>query len=105
MRWQRDGFSVESAWEKGRPLEDDHWFYDKPDRFDGDEFFYEAFRDLQTERQTDGPIPWSKCIAYADRRRLSPEVGDVLWAVIRRMDAVERRWRVEELRQEFGGGG
>jgi hypothetical protein len=71
----------------------------------GDEFFYEAFRDLQTERAPDGPIPWRAAMAYADRRSLTRPVADLLWSAIRRMDLVERRWRVEEFKREHGGGG
>lgn len=71
----------------------------------GDQFFHEAFRDLQTCRAPDGPIPWRDCVAYADRKGLTAETGDLLWTIIRRMDMTERRWRVEELKQETGGGG
>ncbi len=70
----------------------------------GDDFYYTAFRDLATERTDGGPIPWRAAMAYAAHKRLAPDLRDVLWAVIYKMDDTERRWRLEELKQEAGGG-
>lgn len=43
-------------------------------------------------------------MAYAAHKGLSAASADLLWAVVRRMDSVERRWRYDELKQEIGGG-
>ena len=102
MRYERDGFSVEAARKKRRQLPPDHWYLNKPAEPTGCEFFYTAFRDLQTTRQTDGPIPWDKAMAYADRKGLAPDVADALWIVVSRMDLAERGWRLEQLKAESG---
>lgn len=67
--------------------------------------FYEAFRDLATCRPPDGPIPWDKAMAYADRKGLAPDVADALWAVIRKMDQAERRWQIENVKRNLDNGG
>ena len=67
--------------------------------------FYEAFRDLATCRPPDGPIPWDKAMAYADRKGLDPDVAGALWAVIRKMDQAERRWQIENVKRNLGNGG
>jgi hypothetical protein len=41
---------------------------------------------------------------YADRKHLAPDVANALWSVISRMDGTERRWRVEQIKAESGGG-
>lgn len=70
----------------------------------GCEFFYEAYRDLGTTRHPDGPIPWDKTMGYAGHKGLAPDVANALWAVVSRMDATERAWRVEQITAEGGGG-
>lgn len=102
LRYDRDGFSVEAARKKKRPLPD--WYLDEPAEPEGASFFYEAFRDLATCRPTDGPIPWRDAMAYADRKGLAPDVAEVLWTVIRKMDQAERRWQIENLKRGDGGG-
>lgn len=103
MRYQRDGYSVEAAKKKRRPIPDDHWYHQRPAIPPGVGMFFEAFRDLQTCRLPDGPIPWTAAIKWAKRRGLSPELTDVLWGVIWRLDNAERSWRVEDLKRETGG--
>src|SRR6185369_1400905 len=92
------------AKKKRRPLPADHWYYDRPTLPEGVSLFLEAYRDLQTCRAPEGPIPWTAAMDWADRRGLSPELGDVLWGVIWRMDNAERNWRVEAIKSEVGGG-
>lgn len=41
---------------------------------------------------------------YCDRMRYGPDIADAIWIVIHKMDIVEREWRIEELKQESGGG-
>ncbi len=103
MRYQRDGFSVEAAIKKKRPIPEDHWYHKKPPVLPDATMFWVAFRDLQSCRAPDGPIPWTACMAYADRKRMPADVAMVLWAVIRRLDIVERNWHAEAIRK--GGGG
>jgi hypothetical protein len=67
------------------------------------EFFYEAFRDLQTERPVDGAIPWRAAMAYARHKGLAPDVADLLWTVVRKMDDAEREWQVENMQSESAG--
>jgi hypothetical protein len=93
MRYARDGYSVESAITKRRPLPD--WYLDRPAPIPGSEFFTEAYRDLVTCRSVDGPIPWTACHIYAQHKGLAPDVTDALWEAVRRMDLAERIWRVE----------
>jgi len=103
LRYERDGYSVRSAKKKRRALPPDHWSLNEPPQPVGCEFFYEAYRDLSTCRQTDGPIPWDRTMDYAERKRLAPDVANALWSVISRMDVTERRWRVEQIKAESGG--
>lgn len=44
-------------------------------------------------------------MAYADRKGLQPDVADAFWTTIRKMDSAERRWQIENLKREAGGGG
>lgn len=102
LRLDRDGFSVDSARKKGRRLPD--WYLDEPEQPPLTTLFHEAFRDLATCR-TDGPIPWDKTMAYAERKGLTPDVADAFWTVIRKMDQAERRWQIENIRRNLGNGG
>jgi hypothetical protein len=104
LRLDRDGFSVDSARKKKRKLPD--WYLDEPPAPPEADFFYEAFRDLVTERPPDGgAIPWGKAMAYADRKGLAPDVTDVLWTAMRKMDEAERGWQIENLKAGNAGGG
>lgn len=103
MRLERDGFSVEAARKKKRPLP--QWYLDEPPEPAAAGFFYEAFRDLATCRAADGPIPWRDAMAYADRKGLAPDVADALWTVIRSMDQAERRWQIENIKRGHGDDG
>lgn len=102
LRLDRDGFSVESARKKKRPLP--KWYLDEPAEPPFADLFWTAFRDLATCRSPDGPIPWRDCMAYADRKGLAPDIAEALWAVIRKMDQAERRWQIDNLRSGRDGG-
>lgn len=103
LRYQRDGFSVEAARKKGRPLEPDHWYYQKRELPEGIDLFLQAYRDLSTCRPPDGPIPWTAAMEWSDRRGLPSDLGAVLWGVIWRVDSAERGWRADEIKREAGG--
>lgn len=60
-------------------------------------FFYDAYADLVTERIPHGAIPWRACLAYGQHKRLEPDVIDLLWSIISKMDAVERQWVAENV--------
>ena len=103
MRYARDGFSVEAARKKGRPIPEDHWYHQKPTLPPGVDVFTEAFRDLTTCRPPDGAVPWTATMLWADRKGLPPHFADVLWSVIRRVDLAERVWRADDMKREHGG--
>jgi hypothetical protein len=105
LRYERDGFSVESARKKGRRLPDDHWYHDKPALPFGADFFFAAYRDLISCRHPDGPIPWTATMEWADRRRLDRGLADALWTVVNRLDCAERQWRFDQIKTKGDGGG
>ncbi len=96
MRYQRDGFSVEAAFKKGRTLDPDHWYLHPPPEVPGLEFFFEAYRDLSTCRPPDGAIPWLAAMAYGEKKKLAEDVTETVWVTVRKMDLAERSWRLEE---------
>lgn len=103
MRYERDGFSVEAARKKRRKLPD--WYVNRPPDVKGSAFFYEAYRDLATERRhAEGAIPWSACRLWCRDLRLQPDIANAVWIVVSRMDLAERQWRYEQLKAESGGG-
>lgn len=58
-------------------------------------FFYEAYSDLATCRLPGGSIPWTAALAYGQHKGLAPDVLDITWAIVQKMDLAERRWQVE----------
>lgn len=103
MRFDRDGHSVAAARKKRRALPD--WYLDEPEPVEGSGFFIDAFRDLSTCRlNPDGPIPWSAVALYADKKELDPDVADLLWSVIRKMDQAERKWIAEDIKVQRDSG-
>lgn len=97
MRYERDGFSVESAIKKGRDLPE--WYLDRPELPDDDPvvlWAYAAYADLATCRHPGGPIPWTAFALYAQAQALSYDAANALWPVISHMDQVERAWRSKE---------
>lgn len=62
-------------------------------------FYWMAFLDLSSERtmgMSEGPIPWSRAVAYATWYGLSDEEIEDFWVLIGRMDEAYLRKRAEE---------
>jgi len=90
----RDGFSIESALKKGRPLPD--WYLESPDQVEGDEIYLMAFWDLSTTRimgDVIGPIPWTAINQYADVQEFDKALKLHFIQVIRQMDAEYLDWQ------------
>ena len=98
LRNERDGFQVEAAQKKGRPLPD--WFAEQPDLQPGDDFWLSAFFELSTTRHDGGPIPWDKIMLYADRSGLDGDLAGTLQAVIRSMDSAFLKWTAEQRKRD-----
>ena len=94
MRLSRDGFSIDAAIEKGRPLPD--WYLDEPPILDSDAFYLNAFDSLSTTRQSGfngpGPIPWDQVLAYAADAGLDEEMIVIFKDVVRAMDVAYMEW-------------
>lgn len=108
MRFKRDGFSVESAIAKGRPVPD--WYENEPGLLPGDDFYLAEFWELDTTRQRGGgvlsPIATTEIERRAERRHGFE--GDVLLLyerVLRALDDAFLTWQAEEYRRESGSGG
>lgn len=96
MRYERDGYSIESGIRKGRPLPD--WYVDEPELIRGAEFFLKAFRHLNSCRSFGmslGPIPWSEILLYAKHNELDFEATNILVNVISSMDSAYLNWQKE----------
>ena len=84
----RDGYSVEAAIEKGRPLPD--WAQNIPELLPGEDFYMKAFFDLSTCREVGnaiGPIPWNIIIEYAKHSGLDRDTTSCFVQIIRQMDS------------------
>lgn len=97
MKFDRDGFSVEAAKRKKRPLPE--WYLAEPQLPSGLQFFMNAYHDLATCRPWDGgnplPIPWTACALYADRKGLEADLADLLWDAVRAADQADRKWIID----------
>lgn len=97
LRFQRDGYSVDAAIAKGRPLPE--WYVDEPLTMPADDFYFTAFDRLSTCRQLGmglGPIPWDKVIDYAHRCELDDEMTDAFVTIISQMDQAFRGWHDDQ---------
>lgn len=97
MRYERDGFSVESAIAKNRPLP--AWYEDEPELESSDVFYLKGFHDLSTCRSIGmgmGPIPWRDIIEYAGFYRLDEDITEAFVDIIREMDTAYLGWHSEE---------
>jgi hypothetical protein len=72
-----------------RGLEPPAQFYERPEIFPYNQFYWEAFWDLSTERQIGmaaGPIPRSAIIAYAQEYDIVGDDFDLFYRMLRTMD-------------------
>lgn len=93
MRFERDGWSVETAKKKGRPLP--QWYLDEPDIDPINNFYLQAFYDLSTCRnigQILGPIPWNIIVQYAEYSGLEIDMTDLFIRVMRSLDLAYLEW-------------
>ena len=97
MRLSRDGFSIDAAIEKGRPLPD--WYLDEPPIIPSDSFYLDAFDSLSTTRQMGmsgpGPIPWNQVLAFATDVGFDEEMIVIFKDVIKSMDIAYLNWAAE----------
>lgn len=56
----------------------------------------EAYADLATCRVPQGAIPWTAAMLYADHKGLEPDVREIMWRVVRMLDATELAWWREQ---------
>lgn len=88
MDMSEKDFVVKSALAKGRPLP--AWVDNEPELFDGDEFYIQAWYELDTCRQVGmdvGMIPWDKIVLYGQFHGLENDVLQAFIQIIREMDA------------------
>lgn len=108
LRFARDGHSIAAGNAKSARLATPRalpeWYLNRPPEVWGARFYYVAYKALQSCRPPDGAIPWTAVMAYAGSKGLAPDLADALWTVISCMDLAERAWRLEEAKQEAGGG-
>jgi len=94
----RDGWSIDAALAKGRPLPE--WYLDEPPLQPGYDFFMLAFSNLSTCRDSGfgslGRIPWDKIDLYADRSGLDEEMSSAFVVILRAMDEAYIGWQEQE---------
>lgn len=66
----------------------------------GEDFFYEAFVRLTTERNGQGPIPVSKIVEHGVRFGLDFENQELLVRLIRKLDSTYLGWIEEDLKRK-----
>lgn len=75
------------------------WTNDRPELLPGEEFYLNAFWDLNTERHVGmslGHIPCSKIRAYGAAAGLDSDTMELFVAVIRVMDSAFIKWAIEQ---------
>lgn len=91
MRLARDGFQIEAAKAKNKPMPE--WVNEEPEIQPLDAFFIQAFDDLNTCRHDGGAIPWRDIMVYGkeyvglDNLTISSFVK-----IMREMDSVFLKW-------------
>lgn len=98
LRYSRDGFSIEAAIAKNRPLPD--WYLDRPKMLPGDDFYLDAFWKLNTTRMIGmdlGPIPWDKCVLYATYMKLDNDIFEHFIGIIMSLDVAYLDWYREKV--------
>ena len=91
MRLERDGFSVDAAIRKGRPLPE--WYEDEPVIESADIFYLKSFYDLS---MSIGTVPWTAMLEYASHYRLSWDVTEAFIDIMREMDQAYIEYQTEE---------
>jgi len=46
-----------------------------------------------------GPLPWDKCIAYAERKKLDPDMIDVFERVMRELDEAYLEFQQDQMKR------
>lgn len=77
-----------------KPLPD--WYLAEPRLEDGEDWFMDAFRRLNTEKMGGPQIPDSRIMAYADRHGLDYEAAETLGRMVRGLDSVLNAWSDED---------
>ncbi len=93
-RLEDERYSIEAGQLKGRSLP--QWFLDEPPVFKGDEFYFQAFNDLNTCRQVGmevGPIPWHRITEYGREAGLDDSIRKAFVRIIRAMDDAYRAFK------------
>jgi hypothetical protein len=93
------------AFEKGRELPD--WYLEQPVLQAGDEWYLEAFRDLNTTRSVGmglGPIPWDRAREYGLYAGLDDANMPVFLAVMQAMDSLYLEWEGKEVKRRAAQG-
>lgn len=106
MRYSRDGFSIESAKRKGRPLPD--WYTEAPEISMLDSIYLDAFWFLHTTRAFGmdiGPIPWDKCLLYAQYLELDRDLTECFFRIIFALDAEFLKWHAQVMEKQSKGSG
>lgn len=95
MRYERDGWQVESAIRKNKPPP--QWYLDEPEIPEEADFFYAAYNDLATCRPPDGSIPWTAAMLYTEYKGLERDTSEIVWRVVKAIDGAVDQWQAEEL--------
>jgi hypothetical protein len=72
-----------------RGMEPPAWFFDQPEIWFQNQFYWNAFNELSSERQIGmglGPIPLSAIRRYAEEWELDGDEYEVFYSIIRKMD-------------------
>jgi hypothetical protein len=97
LRYQKEGKQWELLAARGRKAPD--WFTVNPQLMPGEDFFFQAFWDLNSDRNVGmslGPIPWSSIQTYGLSKGLECDMIELLHVVIRSMDELFLRYMNEE---------
>lgn len=93
----RDGFAVQTAVAKKKPLPE--WATAEFEVLPCDEFYIQAFNDLSTCRNFGfgpGPIPWKDIVSYADRAGLDEDLVPGFVTIIRALDNAWLGWEAKK---------
>lgn len=69
----------------------------------GDEFFLEAYWELNTCRYIpNGPVPWTAIMEFARFSQLSPDIVPMFVRAVRAFDVAFLEWREKKLESKSG---